>query len=451
MHRPPPQPHRWGELGRVLALVAGDLNMLPEAVRECLQCSSRAIRQLDCLHIAPAITVLHPNLDARDWLIGNFALTAPSRTAGGDLIVAWDGQHAAVVGEWNQGVGFFQAADQELAAQKPLELASKTALEDRLAQLWFSMATMANERQRRLEEEQRIMEYELQVDAPDAESVAPSVAGSLHDEVEPSVLGTEPSELPPDWNASPVSPFSPAGQPAASSQDPQPQAAAVAGAPAASQGEPPAPQDDSDVRFVRRDGLPIRVFVQRQGELYTSCTLDRDRAEEKVREVMSLRLQRLQSAGMDDAPGVVMPWTHVRECMRMHKKAWLAAPEQADKIKEVQERCGDAEAAMRTMTSRYRCACFEELGGVPWMGWVLALGNISIEFVDLVNMKITDRIRERAGRPPRRTAGGDPARLSARNTAIRGGDPNIPALSLVSRLCQCPYAGKTIRMVWVFS
>ena len=144
-----------------LKLMVGDLNMKPAAMKECLDKSCRAIRALHYMHgRVDELRSTYRCLEARDWLIGNFHLAAePSHTAGGhrhNAIVAHDGQHMAVIAQWDRSG--WEEWKKAQAAKPQGDQETRVALEARLSGIWTVMSERSMAMQRQAEQEQMLLE-----------------------------------------------------------------------------------------------------------------------------------------------------------------------------------------------------------------------------------------------------------------------------------------------------
>ncbi len=102
---------------------------------------------------------------------------------------------------------------------------------------------------------------------------------------------------------------------------------------------------------------------------------------------------------------------------------------------------GSTQAVARTNLSNFRTACFERFGGLPWLAWYLAIGDIPPELVDYVNEFISDKVRAEAQREPSRRPVPGP-KLSARSAAIRAGESPPPKVGVQHTVVEAKQARK---------
>ena len=95
-------------------------------------------------------------------------------------------------------------------------------------------------------------------------------------------------------------------------------------------------------------------------------------------------------------------------------------------LRELRGRTATDDVFGRTVASCFRTYCFQRFGGLGWVHWYAALGDVSPELVKLVQEHISRVIRTEARSEPTAAATGDP-RLSARSAAMRAGE-NAPPL-----------------------
>jgi hypothetical protein len=104
----------------------------------------------------------------------------------------------------------------------------------------------------------------------------------------------------------------------------------------------------------------------------------------------------------------------------------MREPDQAEKERELRHRCKNKEDVQRTMTSNWRTAMYERFGGIPWMIWYVATGDVDDALIDLVNVHITHMVRTKGNREPSTTGPHPNPKLSARNTARATGQTVPP-------------------------
>ena len=195
---------------------------------------------------------------------------------------------------------------------------------------------------------------------------------------------------------------------------------ALAGAsPAAPQGdEPPDDDDQQSMRWFRREGVPCKVWIHRTGDLFQTLTPDVKSSDDALMELTSMRMQVLSEKGLSGAS--FLDTDDRREVVRRYFRSWLGR-ESRSVLDELWRRCETADAYHRTLQSNFRVHTFQFFGGLPWMHWYAALGDVPDELIAVVNEYISAVVRKDADRAPAVTPQRGP-RLSERNRAIRTGE-----------------------------
>ena len=78
-------------------------------------------------------------------------------------------------------------------------------------------------------------------------------------------------------------------------------------------------------------------------------------------------------------------------------------------------------ALARTMASNFRTAMFHIFGGLPWLTWYLAIGDVPEDLVQLANDYLTQQAQDLGGRKATTQPHPNP-KLSARGWAMRKGE-----------------------------
>ena len=115
-------------------------------------------------------------------------------------------------------------------------------------------------------------------------------------------------------------------------------------------------------------------------------------ASQELDKIVALRLNALERLQLTD--GDEVPWSEVEKLFGEYRKWWLAQPEQMLRETELAKRCVSRSALTRTLASNCRTHCFETFGGVAWVKWYLALGEVSEEVVELAQEYINHRCLE---------------------------------------------------------
>jgi hypothetical protein len=204
----------------------------------------------------------------------------------------------------------------------------------------------------------------------------------------------------------------------------RPAAAAAEGA-----GEEDAEVDETDRQDdeklpLRRDGFPARTFAERNGDLFK--TLSMPKADVHLDKLAEIRAAKLRSRGWDEVDGYLKLDAAQEVVKEYRTSVWSREPEQTAKEEELRRRCSSKEDVQRTVASNFRTAMYERFGGLPWMTWYVATGDVDDVLVDLVNEHISQQVRDKGHREPS-TSGPHPApKLSARNAATSAGQVAPP-------------------------
>jgi hypothetical protein len=201
----------------------------------------------------------------------------------------------------------------------------------------------------------------------------------------------------------------------------RPAAAAAEGA-----GEQDAEVDEKDdVKLtLRQDGFPARTFAERNGDLFKTLTMHK--ADVHLNVLAGLRAAKLRAENRDEVDGYLQ-LAEAQEVVKEYRSSvWSREPEQRAKEEALRRRCNSKEDVQRTVTSNFRTAMYERFGGLPWMIWYVATGDVDDALVDLVNAHITQQVRIKGSREPSTTGPHPNPKLSARNAATRAGQQTPP-------------------------
>ena len=88
----------------------------------------------------------------------------------------------------------------------------------------------------------------------------------------------------------------------------------------------------------------------------------------------------------------------------------------------MQERCQVISNIGRTISSNFRVHLYEVFGGMAWLKWFLAVGEVIQEVVELAQAYINERTQETENRPARSEPHPNP-RLSEQTRQRRNGVP----------------------------
>ena len=153
--------------------------------------------------------------------------------------------------------------------------------------------------------------------------------------------------------------------------------------------------DEVGQAALRRQGLPVRIFVQRSGDLF-SWTSDAEgqlRLVDQVACVLDHRKAFIKSHDRDSPPVV----------RRKGPLEVLVREAQLAVYDIIFREWGEGEGAVycsRTATSQkghYKTHCFNTFGGKHWLKFLIAIGDVPAEAVAATNSMIADRTRERRG------------------------------------------------------
>ena len=207
---------------------------------------------------------------------------------------------------------------------------------------------------------------------------------------------------------------------------------------AASQGE------EESRGGMRRNGLPIRIWVDRRGDSFVNTTtLHGSRTEsisgiavrvlhaeegpviDVLKEVVILRLKKLRSLNLSEQG--FLETQHRQDVIKQLKDAWESR-QNPDELAALWGHCNPQtwNVYHRTMQSRFRTWCFQMLGGLNWAHLFVATGEASEQLVSLVNAHNDTVIRREARREPSTNPVPGPRR-SVRNEALFAGTPEDEA------------------------
>ena len=227
--------------------------------------------------------------------------------------------------------------------------------------------------------------------------------------------------------------------------DDEPTGAGLA-APAAARGEPTldVPMDDIDdkddkavVGRLRREGLPSHVLVQRKGDLFQYLHPDVREVEECLSVVFLLRAAKVTEVSQDN--DAILGSKERKEVVQQYFKYWLDQQD-ARKLCELRDRIGTQDGDTRTLVRNFRTFVFSRFGGLAWLHWYVAIGDVPPELVLMANLHIQRVIRDEAGREPASSAQPEP-RSSERNRAIRAGEEAPPLRGVNRKISE----GKALR------
>ena len=108
----------------------------------------------------------------------------------------------------------------------------------------------------------------------------------------------------------------------------------------------------------------------------------------------------------------------------------------------MRRRCNSNEDVQRTVASNWRTAMYERFGGLPWMIWFVATGDVDDALVDLVNEHIAQQVRNKGNREPRASGPHPAPKLSARNAATRAGQQTPPRRGVQHKVTEAKEARK---------
>ena len=114
---------------------------------------------------------------------------------------------------------------------------------------------------------------------------------------------------------------------------------------------------------------------------------------------------------------------------------------------ELKSRCATSNAYNRTVLSNFRTALYERFGGLPWVQWFLAIGDLPDDLFSLATEYNLAKVRE-ANREPRRENAPHPyPKLAPRALAASHGHALPDKKGVQHRLTQAKKARKQARYV----
>ena len=217
---------------------------------------------------------------------------------------------------------------------------------------------------------------------------------------------------------------------------------------AESVGSPAAPQGSNDEEkatdFPRGLGQGFAT-VELLGDLYERRICTSDPPPHSWPLLLALRESKLDQMGY--APSDYLHFASVQQVIREYRVRWLGEADTGAKVAELQSRCKTTNAQTRTLHSNFRTALYERFGGLPWVQWFVAIGDLPEDLFSLAAEYNLAKVRE-ANREPRRENTPHPCpKLAPRAQAASLGQPLPDKQGVQHYLTQAKKARKQARYV----
>ena len=111
-----------------------------------------------------------------------------------------------------------------------------------------------------------------------------------------------------------------------------------------------------------------------------------------------LRHNKLHQLGRNQED--YLEFSRAQEVIREYRSHWMKEPETVQQAQALHVRCPTQSAVSRTMQSCFRTMLYERFGGLPWVQWYIAIGDLPDDLFRLATAYNLERVAE-AGREPR--------------------------------------------------
>ena len=163
--------------------------------------------------------------------------------------------------------------------------------------------------------------------------------------------------------------------------------------------EPEADPKPTGESGFRRSGLPTRILVDRSGDMFMSVEFgQQEQLIDMVARVLDLRKEVIRSPSRASTPAVRRKGAITVLCREAQMKVWNKLFEEWRESEGSVRGKGSTEAQrLRSAKGYYKMHCYRTFGGMRWLKFLIAVGDVGPAAVNATNSLVRDRVREKRG------------------------------------------------------